>query len=368
MKQTIFVVDDDKMNLKVARDILEESYNVFTLESAEELFDELKSTMPYLILLDLVMPGMNGLEAMSFLKKNQKYKDIPIIFLTATQSAEVETECIQAGAEDFVTKPFVPAVLLSRVERVISLREYQNNLEKMVKKQSRELVKREHELVEAQEKLLKQAKELNRIQQEIINSMANLIESRDNYTGNHVKRTSTYVGRIVEMLKREGVYTEQLTDEYVEMLLKAAPMHDIGKIKIPDSILQKPGRLTEEEFEVMKTHASQGGKIVLDVLGDVETPEFIEMAMEVVTFHHEKWDGSGYPKGLAKEKIPLAARIMAIADVFDALVSKRCYKEPMSPELAFAIVEKSAGKHFDPKIALVVLQNKEEFVRDMVEM
>jgi putative two-component system response regulator len=362
MKKTILVVDDDRMILNIARDLLESRYNIFTFDNVEDLLDEVEHALPDMILLDLVMPGMSGLEVMSFLKKSAKYKDVPVMFLTATQSAEIETECIQAGAEDFVTKPFVPAVLLSRVERILSLKEYQDNLEKMVKKQSREIVKGERELNKAQEKLLEQEREINRIQREVIDSMANLIESRDCCTGNHVKRTGIYVNRIAKMLQREGIYGKTLTDEYVDLLLKAAPMHDIGKIKIPDSILQKPGKLTVEEFDTMKTHAVQGGRIILDVLGGVESKEFIDMAMDIATFHHEKWDGSGYPKGLCGERIPLAARIMAVADVFDALVSRRCYKEAMSASEAFDILEESAGHHFDPKITYVVLKNREEFV------
>lgn len=381
MKETIWVVDDDKMNLQMASDILKDSYSIFTLDSGEELFIELRNIIPDLILLDLVMPGMSGLEVMTSLKKNDKYKDIPVVFLTAAQSAEVETECLQAGAEDFVTKPFVPAVLISRVERIIALKQYQNNLEDMVQKQAEQLVKKERELNRTQKEMLKQTQELNRaqgealhharelnnFQREVINSMANLIESRDNSTGNHVKRTGIYVERMINLLKKDGTYREELTDSFVENLLKAAPMHDIGKIKIPDHILQKPGKLTAEEFEVIKTHATEGGKIVRQVLGGVESPDFLAMAMDVATFHHEKWDGSGYPSGLSGKKIPLSARIMAVADVFDALVSKRCYKDSMSPEEAFTIIENTAGSHFDPDIAGGVLKHKEEFVEGMIE-
>lgn len=193
------------------------------------------------------------------------------------------------------------------------------------------------------------------LQDNIITGMANLIESRDGDTGEHIKRTSFYVGLLARALQKKGLHNDILTDAYIELLVKAAPMHDIGKIAVPDHILQKPGRLTPEEFETIKQHACEGGKIVREVLGSIEEKEYVEIASDVAAYHHEKWDGSGYNKGLAGEDIPLSARIMAVADVFDALVSKRCYKEAMPMEEAFDEIERSAGTHFDPRLAEVFL-------------
>ncbi len=205
------------------------------------------------------------------------------------------------------------------------------------------------------------------MQDNIILGMANLIENRDGDTGEHIKRTSQYVGMLAKRAREEGLYSDILTDEYIELLIKAAPMHDIGKISVPDRILQKPGRLTDEEFEQMKRHAPEGGRIVKEVLQDVEDEKYIEIASEVAGCHHEKWDGNGYSQGLSGDNIPLSARIMALADVFDALVSKRCYKDAMSYDQAFKIIEESAGSHFDPQLAGVFLGMKEEIIELLSE-
>lgn len=198
------------------------------------------------------------------------------------------------------------------------------------------------------------------IQNNTIIGMANLIENRDGDTGGHVKRTSGYVGLIAKAAQEEGYYSEILTDSYIELLVKAAPLHDIGKIAVPDSILKKPGKLTPEEFEKIKDHAAEGGKIVREVLENIEEKEYVDIAEQVASCHHEKWDGSGYPHGLKETDIPIGARIMAIADVFDALVSKRCYKEAMTSKEAFDVIQKSAGTHFDPVLARLFLENKEK--------
>lgn len=200
------------------------------------------------------------------------------------------------------------------------------------------------------------------IQDNTIIGMANLIEKRDGDTGEHVKRTSTYVGKLAKATKKAGYYTDILTDEYIELLIKAAPMHDVGKIIISDTILNKPGKLTPEEFEEIKKHAAEGGRIVREVLENIEEEEYVQLAAQIATGHHEKWDGSGYPAGLSGEEIPLGARIMAVADVFDALISKRCYKAAMSYDEAFDIIKASAGTHFDPVLAKVFVESREDIV------
>lgn len=195
--------------------------------------------------------------------------------------------------------------------------------------------------------------------------MANLIESRDGETGGHVKRTGKFVDLIVRRLAQDSEYMDRIDESYIDNLWKAAPLHDIGKIKIPDAILQKPGKLTAEEFEIMKMHAAEGGAIVNETMGEIEEPEYLEILHDMAKYHHEKWDGSGYPEGLSGEEIPLCARIMAIADVFDALVSKRCYKAAMTMDEAYKIIEESSGTHFDPVIAGVFLDLRpvvEEYV------
>ena len=228
------------------------------------------------------------------------------------------------------------------------LEQYKENLEQ-------EIEQKNLSITQHNEKMLA-------LQDNIIIGMANLIESRDGDTGEHIKRTSFYVNLLARAIRDKGLYTDILTDNYIELLTKAAPMHDIGKILVPDHILQKPGRLTPEEYEIIKEHSAAGGKIVREVLGFIEEKDYIEIASDMAAHHHEKWNGSGYTKGLAQEDIPLSARIMAIADVFDALVSKRCYKSPMPVEEAFAEMEKSSGTHFDPQLVKIFLGLKEEIM------
>ena len=221
----------------------------------------------------------------------------------------------------------------------------------------------------------KQAEELKSHQQRVMElqyntivGMANLIEGRDEDTGEHVKRTSWFVDKIARQLATEGAYRDQVNEAFLDNLWKAAPLHDIGKIKIPDNILKKPGKLSPEEFEIMKSHAAEGGEIIYETMGGIEERDYIEMAHDVAKYHHEKWNGSGYPEGLAGENIPLCARIMAVADVFDALISKRCYKSPMSQEKAYSIIEESINTHFDPVVANAFLKLRPEVEQYLKEM
>lgn len=222
--------------------------------------------------------------------------------------------------------------------------------------------KLEVEIEESKNQILKQNLKLIDFQKDTIYGMANLIECRNEETGEHVKRTSLYVELLAKKLFEKGYYPEILDETYIGLLKKAAPMHDVGKIMIPDSILTKPGKLTHEEFEVMKKHTSEGGRIVREILGKLEDPDYIKVASEVASYHHEKWNGSGYPCQLCGEKIPLCARIMAVADVFDALVSERCYKIAVSPDEAFGIMRDSAGTHFDPLIIDLLIESKEDIL------
>lgn len=208
------------------------------------------------------------------------------------------------------------------------------------------------------------------LQYNIIVAMANLIESRDEDTGEHVKRTSWYVDLIARELAKDSPYKDQLTDSYLDNLWKAAPLHDIGKIKVSDTILCKPGKLTPEEYERMKLHAAEGGKIVYETMRDIEEQDYVEIAHDVAQYHHEKWNGTGYPEGLSGQNIPLCARIMAVADVFDALTSKRCYKDAMSIDQAYQIIRESVGTHFDPVVAEAFIRLRpkvEEYLRENQE-
>ena len=206
-------------------------------------------------------------------------------------------------------------------------------------------------------------KKITSMQEHIISGLSNLIENRDMETGEHILRTGAYVRLLAEFAKKEGIYEDQLTDRFITLLCTLAPMHDIGKIVVSDKILKKPGKLTAEEFELMKQHAAVGGRVVREVLNDIAEEEYISFASDISTYHHEKWDGTGYPKGLKGEEIPLSARIMAFADVFDALVSERCYKDPIPFDEAIDIMVEEKGTHFDPKLMEVFLKYKEDFIK-----
>ncbi|MCI9345451.1 MAG: response regulator [Lachnospiraceae bacterium] len=337
MKNTILVVDDDKTNLSLAQRILGPQYRIAACTSGEAALKYLESHRPDLILLDINMPQMNGFEMMEKLRSDTQTKSIPVIFLTADNLAETEIRCFQIGAMDFVIKPFVPDILLSRVSKTIELDQYRHNLENMVSIQA--------------QKITEDALRLGRIQESVIIGMANLIESRDGSTGKHVKNTQTYVGMIAVELLTRSLFTQELTPAYIENLCKAAPLHDVGKIKIPDAILQKPGKLTPEEFETMKQHTTHSKKIIQTIIGDIEDDHYVRMVEDIALYHHERWDGTGYPTGLTGTNIPLSARIMAVADVFDALYEERCYKPPVRPiERIMQIMSEGRGTQFDPVI------------------
>lgn len=336
VKDTVLVVDDDGANLMLAQKILGKDYRMAAANSGANALRYLEKNQPDLILMDIKMPEMDGFQAVAQLKVDARYRAIPVIFLTADKDSETEKRCFQAGAVDFVTKPFIPDILLSRVARTLELTHYQKNLEQIVAEQTRQLEER--------------ARRISEMQDSVILGMANLIENRDNSTGRHVKNTQAYVRMIVERLQREGRFPE-LDGSAAADIVKAAPLHDIGKIRIPDSILQKPGRLTDDEYTAMKRHTEFGAEIIGDIISDVEEANYIKTAEQIALCHHERWDGKGYPHGLAGSDIPLGARIMAVADVFDALYSERCYKEPIRPvERTARILLEGRGTQFDAQV------------------
>lgn len=285
------------------------------------------------------MPEMNGMDVLKILKADPELKRIPVIFLTSKVDVELEADCLECGAVDFIGKPFAIRTLTGRVARTLALEEYQHDMEK---------------------KVLEKTERIQEIQQNVITNLASVIECRDSDSGHHVRRTAAYVQLIAKELQKKGIYTDILTDEYIDKTSHAAALHDIGKVAISDSILNKPGRLSKEEFEIIKLHTTIGASLVQDSLCGVETEEYMRIAEQIALYHHEKWDGTGYPKQLKGEEIPLCARIMAIADVFDALISRRCYKEAYTLDEAFGIIKESKGKHFDPKIINVFLAARSE--------
>ena len=343
MKNIILVVDDDKTNLILAQKILSPEYRIAACNSGMAALKYLEKNKPHLILLDISMPEMDGFEVLEKLRQDQRTEAIPIIFLTADGQSDTEVKCFQMGALDFVKKPFVPDILLSRVAKTIELDQYRHNLEDMVSEQA--------------EKLMESTQRINRIQETVIVGMANLIESRDGSTGKHVKNTQMYVRMISKELQKRQLFAGQLTDSYIDDVCKAAPLHDVGKIKISDAVLQKPGKLTPEEYEVIKLHTTYSRKIIQNIIGDVEDEHYVKIVEDIAMYHHERWDGTGYPTGLAGDRIPLAARIMAVADVFDALYGGRCYKPPVRPsERIMQIMSEGRGTQFDPVIIDVFVE------------
>lgn len=334
--KTILVVDDDKMNLATAKNLLAQEYKIIAVNSGKMALTYLQRNLPDLILLDIKMPEMSGLDVMEQILENEVWKTVPVIFLTADTGDDTEVQCFEMGAADFISKPFIPAVMKSRIRRTLELEGYRKNLEGAVKIQAEEIASQDKRIVN--------------IQHEVIWGMANLIESRDGTTGGHVKRTRTFVKMIAEQLQKQGAYAEVLSDKYVATLCEAAPMHDIGKIAVPDYILKGTTKLTDAEFDEMKNHAAAGAKIIHDTMEKIEDEFFIRIACNVANYHHEKWDGSGYPEGRRGEEIPLEARIMAVADVFDALAFSRSYKEAKSIEQTYCIIQEAGGKHFDPQV------------------
>lgn len=343
--QTILIVDDFPENLTVLGELLQPIYQVRVATSGQKAL-RIASHPPYpdLILLDVMMPDIDGYQVFAQLRADPATRDIPVIFVTAMDSVEAELQALDAGAVDYITKPVAPAIVLARVRTQLEL------------KQARDRLADQNDWLEAE---VARRMEENELTQEVgIRALAHLAEIRDPETGFHILRTQGYVQELAGLLRQQSVFADLLTDRYIKLLCRSAPLHDLGKVGIPDSILQKVEALTADEWEIMKTHARLGSDAIeLAERDAAESVEFLSLAKEIARWHHEKWDGSGYPDGLAGDAIPLSARIMAMADVFDALISPRVYKETMSYQRAREIIESDRGKHFDPVIADCFLEH-----------
>jgi len=347
-KQTILVVDDTPDNLRLMTGVLKDDYKTKVANNGERGLN-IASThpLPDLILLDVMMPGIDGYEVCRRLKNDPVTADIPVIFLTAKSEVEDEQNGFDAGCVDYITKPISPPIVLARVKTHLLL------------KNARDFLKGENEFLEAE--VARRTREVQLIQDVTIMAMGSLAETRDNETDNHIRRTQHYVKALAEKLRTHPGFAAFLDDTTIELLFKSAPLHDIGKVGIPDRILLKPGRLTPEEFEVMKTHTTLGRDAIAAAEKMLGSPSsFLRYAREIAHHHQEKWDGSGYPEGLVGPQIPLAARLMAVADVYDALICKRVYKPAFPHERAVQIIREGKGSHFDPDIvdAFVELTDK----------
>ncbi len=322
-KQTILVVDDISENIALLSNVLSKSYRVKAANNGAKALKIAFSTIPDLILLDIMMPEMDGIEVCRQLKADPRTRSVPVIFVTAMGEVEDETRGFQAGAVDYITKPISPPIVLARVQTHLQLYDQNRALEDIVRKRTAEL---------------------DNSRLEIIHRLGLAAEYRDNETGTHVIRMSYYCRVLAKSIG--------MNDMDADLILQSTPMHDVGKIGIPDSILLKPGRLDPEERKIMEKHAEFGAQII----GDHDNP-LLKMASLAALTHHEKWDGSGYPRGLAGEDIPLIGRIVAIADVFDALTSKRPYKEAWPVEKALDLIRKESGAHFDPGLVESFMDN-----------
>lgn len=339
---TILCVDDTPTNLFLLVELLKKSYRVKTATNGPQALQIVATSPPDLVLLDIMMPGMDGLEVCRRLKTDAACMDIPILFLTAKTQVEDEAHGLRLGAADYIHKPISPPILLARIRHHLEI------------KKCNDLLRDRNQWLE--EEVSRRISELNRMQEATIHVITTLAEFRDEETGNHVRRTQEYVRLLTENLKKTMEHAEYLTAARTAQIVASAPLHDVGKVAIPDSVLLKPGRLTAEEFEIMKLHAIRGYEILSKAKRNLgETGGFLEIAQQIARSHHEKWDGSGYPDGLALTDIPLAARMMAVADVYDAVRSERPYKKALSHEQAVAILRDSCGSHFDPQIVDIFL-------------
>ena len=346
---TVLVVDDTPENLTVMASLLREHFVVKVANQGEKALKIAQSeTPPDLILLDIMMPQVDGYEVCRRLKASSVTREIPVIFLTARSDTDDERNGLALGAVDYITKPISPPILLARVNTHLALKATADFLRDKSAYLEREVALR--------------TLEVQAIQDVTIMAMTSLAETRDNETGNHIRRTQLYVKTLAERLRHHPRFEAVLNDRMIELLYKSAPLHDIGKIGIPDSILLKPGKLTVEEFEVMKTHTTLGRNAIDEAerrLG--MRVAFLSVSKEIAYSHQEKWDGSGYPQGLKGDAIPVSARLMAVADVYDGLISKRVYKPAFSHDQAAGTIVRGKGTHFDPDMVDAFVDIAEDF-------
>jgi putative two-component system response regulator len=331
--KTIFIVDDSDTSLLLAKEALEEHYKVFTIPSGAKMFTLLEKVTPDLILLDIVMPVMDGFDALRKLKSNSLYNDIPVIFMSNYRKENIETLGFKLGAVDFISKPFSTPVLLNRIKT-------QLDIDAMIRDRT---------------------KRIKRLQDGIMTVLADMVEGRDKDTMGHNDRMAAYVKILIKAMEERGVYADEIRGWDIEKTAFFSRLHDMGKIIISDTILNKPGKLSGEEYEQMKFHTTEGVRIIDRMIKQTGEIDFLSNAKLYAEYHHERWDGSGYPYGLKETDIPLHGRIMAVADAYDALVSKRPYKEAYTNEEAVNIILANSGKQFDPKIVEVFLDVQEQF-------
>jgi putative two-component system response regulator len=361
-KPKVLVVDDTVANLKLLQEMLRgANYDPRPCPNGAMALRAAKGDIPDIILLDINMPDMDGFEVCRRLKADEALADIPVIFISALNETSDKLEAFRNGGVDYITKPFNFEEVQARIEAHVTLRRFRQELHMHNTRLS--------ELVEARtQEVLSAKEEVSKAQLATIMAMCKIAEARDDDTGKHIERTQLYCRVLAEHLAERACYANTADDEFIRNVHHASPLHDIGKVAIPDAILNKPGRLTPEEFDVMKTHAGIGADNLAAVFAQYPHNSFIRVGIEIARHHHEKWNGRGYPDGLSRNEIPLSARIMAVGDVYDALRSRRCYKEPFPHEKARSILLEEQGEHFDPELIEVFLAVEDQFIAINDEM
>lgn len=367
MKQRaqVLIVDDQADNLLILEDVLSEHYDVHPATNGKEALSFLdKGGRVDLILLDVMMPELDGFEVCRRLKSSETTRSIPVMFLTSLDRPEDEELGFALGAEDFIHKPVSPPVVLARVRTHLALSRATRALQRRNADLELLVAERTAEIREQAARLVSSKQEVIAAQAATITAFCALAEARDNETGNHIRRTQHYVRLLAEALREHPRFRDQLNEEVIQLLFKSAPLHDVGKVATPDAILLKQGKLTPEEWEIMQRHCESGRDAILQAeraFGGESDESFLLYAAEIAYGHHERWDGRGYPQGIAGDAIPLSARLMAVADVYDALISRRVYKPPFPHEQAIAMIIAERGRHFDPDIVDALQQIAGDF-------
>lgn len=350
----ILIIDDETFYIDVLVDVLQDQYQVTIAKNgAQGLARAQGDAPPDLILLDILLPDIDGYEVCRRLKQDVETADIPVIFLTIKSEVDDEVKGFELGAVDYIAKPISPPIVRSRVKNHLMLAS------------TKKILMDQNELLEHRVK--ERTQEISRTQDVAILCLASLAETRDNETGNHIRRTQHYIRLLSEHLKQHPAYCDYLTDQTIDLLFKSAPLHDIGKVGVPDRILLKPDSLDSDEWQEMKRHTIYGYEALLRAEENIGSTSFLSIAKEITLTHHERWDGSGYPNGLEGTDIPIAGRLMAMADVYDALISKRVYKHAFSHSTAVELILDERGKHFDPTIVDSFEALQDEFCRIATE-
>jgi len=356
-KATILVVDDNSANRQILNDLILIMEHVPVMaENGLYALSTLEKRDCDLVLLDICMPDMDGYQVLEYMKNDPNLRQIPVIMISALDEMDSVVRCITSGADDYMAKPFNHTLLRARIEACLWKKQMRDK-ESQYQNQIQDFN------IELQNRVSKQVYEITAAQRSTIFAMAKLAESRDPETGEHLLRIREYVKTICNQLSLHPKYSTIIDDNYIENTCAASPLHDIGKVGIPDSILLKPGKLTVEEFSDMKTHTSIGAETLREVNRLHSGNDFVRIGIEIAESHHEKWDGTGYPYGLSGENIPLVGRILALPDVYDALTSSRCYKEAFSHDRSFEIIKDGRGKHFAPDVVDAFVYAEKDFVR-----